>query len=165
LRPPAAPGPSRSRGDGVKSCPLTSLLPSRRLEVIRPEASERRLEPVSPGIELRLTLEPLVRGADPPPIRWRSGARGAARQLWLLVDCAGEDALTQLQGASIRYRIAVGPIAARKTLRLHTPGVILEGAQPPKPFTAARDGLSLNAAAAGRADERRRLERLHPHYI
>ena len=50
--------------------------------------------------------------------------RGAAA--WLVVDCAGEDALTRLQGASIRYRIAVRPIAARKTLRLHTPGVTLE---------------------------------------
>jgi hypothetical protein len=54
----------------------------------------------------------------------------------------------QLQGASIRYRIAVGPIAGRKTLRLHTPGAAGESAQQPKPFTAARDGFSLNAAVA-----------------
>jgi len=85
-------------------------------------------------------------------------------QLWLDLDRDGEDALTQLQGASIRYRIAVGPIAGRKTLRLHTPGAALEGSgrEPanPKPFTAARDGFSLNAAVACKAGERGKLERL-----
>ena len=81
-------------------------------------------------------------------------------QLWLDLDRDGEDTLTQLQGASIRYRIAVGPIAGRKTLRLHTPGAACESAQQPKPFTAARDGFSLNAAVACRAGDRRKLERL-----
>lgn len=38
-------------------------------------------------------------------------------QAWLDLD--GEDALTQLQGAFIRYRIAVGPIAGRKLQRLY----------------------------------------------
>ena len=71
-------------------------------------------------------------------------------QLWLDLDPEGEDALTQLQGASIRFAVAVGPIAGRKTLRLHTPGAALDGPvrEPPKPFTAARDGFSLNAAVA-----------------
>ena len=36
---------------------------------------------------------------------------------WLDLDPNGEDALMQLQGASIRYRIAVGPIAGRKMQR------------------------------------------------
>ena len=76
------------------------------------------------------------------------------------VEPAGEDALTQILGASIRYRIAVGPIAERKTLRLRTPVVAIEAREPAKPFTAARDGFSLNAAVACRADERRKLERL-----
>jgi hypothetical protein len=86
----------------------------------------------------------------------RSGALVAQEyddeeQLWLDLDPAGEDALLQLQGASIRYRIAVGPITGRKTLRLHTPGAALEGPgrEQPKPFTAAREGFSLNAAVAG----------------
>ena len=57
-------------------------------------------------------------------------------------------------------RIAVGPIAGRKTLRLHTPGAALETAAQPKPFTAARDGFSLNAAVACNARDRRKLERL-----
>ena len=60
----------------------------------------------------------------------RSGALVAheyddGEQAWLDFGPDGEDALTQLQGASIRYRIAVGPIAGRKTLRLHTPGAAL----------------------------------------
>ena len=81
-------------------------------------------------------------------------------QHWLELEADGEDALTQLQSASIRYRIAVGPIAGRKTLRLHTSGIALERLQSAKPFTAARDGFSLNAAVACKATERRRLERL-----
>jgi hypothetical protein len=83
----------------------------------------------------------------------RSGARvgqeyDGGQQAWLDLAPDGEDALTQLQGASIRYRIAVGPIAGRKTLRLHTPGAALEGPEHSKPFTGARDGFSLNAAVA-----------------
>jgi len=69
-------------------------------------------------------------------------------QLWLDLDPAGGDALIKLQDASIRYRIAVGPIAWRNTLRLHTPGAALEGREQTKPFTTARDGFSLNAAVA-----------------
>ena len=53
-----------------------------------------------------------------------------------------------------------GPIAGLKTLRLHTPGAALETAAQPKPFTAARDGFSLNAAAACKARARRKSERL-----
>jgi hypothetical protein len=41
----------------------------------------------------------------------------------------------------IRYRIAIGPIASRKTLRLHTPGAGFERCEPAKPLTAARDGF------------------------
>ena len=81
-------------------------------------------------------------------------------QHWLEHGADGEDALTQLQGASIRCRIAVGPIAGRKTLRLLTPGANFEGREPVKPLTAARDGFSLNAALACRSEERRKLERL-----
>ena len=46
----------------------------------------------------------------------------------------------------IRYRIAVGPVAGRKTLRLHTPGAALDGPvrEPLKALTAARDGVSLS---------------------
>jgi hypothetical protein len=85
----------------------------------------------------------------------RSGlGRADGQRAWLDLAPDGEDALTQLQGASIRYRIAVGPIAGRKTLRLHTPGAALEGPEHSKPFTGARDGFSLDAALTCRAEER-----------
>jgi len=79
-------------------------------------------------------------------------------QAWLDLD--DEDALTQIQGASIRYGIAVGPTPERKPLRLRTPGADPDRPQQPKPLTAARYGFSLNAALACKADERRKLERL-----
>ncbi len=71
-----------------------------------------------------------------------------------------DDGLAPLQSASVRYRIAVGPIAGRKSFRLHTPGAALDTVEPAKPLTATRDGFSLNAAVACRAEERRKLERL-----
>ena len=43
-------------------------------------------------------------------------------QLWFDLGHDGEDVLTQIQGAAVRYAVAVGLIAGRKTLRLHTPG-------------------------------------------
>ena len=61
------------------------------------------------------------------------------------LDQAGEDALTQVQAAAVGYRIAVGPIAGRKTFRLHTPGAAIKALEPAKPFTAAPDGFSINA--------------------
>jgi hypothetical protein len=67
----------------------------------------------------------------------------------------------QLAGAAIRYVIAAGPQAGRATMRLRDP---LLAAQPSgartKPFTAARDGFSLNCAVACAAHERAKLERV-----
>ena len=60
----------------------------------------------------------------------------------------------------MRYRIAVGPIAGRKTLRLQAPGAAGIETRVTRRLTATRDGFSLNAAAACRAGERRKLERL-----
>ena len=115
------------------------------------------------GEELERLLDTLITRITRTLVR--SGALVAQEyddeeQLWLDLDPDGEDALLQLQGASIRYRIAVGPIAGRKTLRLHTPGAALERAQQPKPFTAERGGFSLNAAVACKGGDRRKLERL-----
>jgi hypothetical protein len=122
--------------------------------------------PPPTALELERLLDTLIRRMTRTLVR--SGALVAQEyddeeQLWLDLDSDVEDALTQLQGASIRYRIAVGSIAGRKTLRLHTPGASsLDGAgrEQPKPFTAARDGFSLNAAVACKAGDRRKLERL-----
>jgi len=60
----------------------------------------------------------------------------------------------------VRYRIAVGPIAGRKTLRLQAPGTIATPTDVNTPLTATRDGFSLNASVACGAGERKELERL-----
>jgi hypothetical protein len=67
----------------------------------------------------------------------------------------------QLAGAAIRYVIAAGPQAGRATMRLRDPLLAGEpsGART-KPFTAARDGFSLNCAVACEVNERAKLERL-----
>ena len=97
--------------------------------------------------ELERLLDTLIRRITRTLVR--SGAlveqdddQGEQHWLALDADAGAADALTQLQGASIRYRIAVGPIAGRKTLRLHTPGAARESPERMKPFTAARDGWS-----------------------
>ena len=71
-----------------------------------------------------------------------------------------DDALAALESASVRYRIAVGPMPERKTLRLQAPGAAVTSVDSAKPLTATRDGFSLNAAVARRAGERKKLERL-----
>ena len=65
-----------------------------------------------------------------------------------------------LESASVRYRIAVGPIAGRKTLRLQAPGAAGIETRVTKRLTATRDGFSLNASVACGAGERKKLERL-----
>ena len=63
------------------------------------------------------------------------------------LDLAMDSPYEQLAGAAIRYVIAAGPQAGRATMRLHDPllAVGASGART-KPFTAARDGFSLNCA-------------------
>ena len=68
--------------------------------------------------------------------------------------------LEQLSAAAVRYRIAVGPQAGRKTMTLHSGGAQSEQLALDKPFTAARDGLSINCAVSCEANERNKLERL-----
>ena len=79
---------------------------------------------------------------------------------YLSLERPDDDALAVLESASVRYRIAVGPIAGRKTLRLQAPGALGTATQETKRLTATRDGFSLNAAVACRAGERSKLERL-----
>ena len=63
-------------------------------------------------------------------------------QLWL--DIEPGSALEHLAGAAVRYRIAVGPMAGRKTMTLQCPDVVSgEHLLPVKPLTAARDGFSM----------------------
>ncbi|MFM7119329.1 MAG: transposase zinc-binding domain-containing protein, partial [Gammaproteobacteria bacterium] len=64
-------------------------------------------------------------------------------QPWL--DLEPADTLDQLNAASIRYRIAVGHGAGGRTLTLKNPA-LARADSIPKPFTANRDGFSLNCA-------------------
>jgi hypothetical protein len=77
------------------------------------------------------------------------------------LDLAMDSPYEQLAGAAIRYVIAAGPQAGRATMRLHDPllAVGASGART-KPFTAARDGFSLNCAVGCEVHERAKLERL-----
>jgi len=61
-------------------------------------------------------------------------------QPWL--DLEPSDTLDQLNAASIRYRIAVGQRAGGRTLTLKNPALARTDSTP-KPFTANRDGFSL----------------------
>ena len=79
---------------------------------------------------------------------------------YLSLERPDDDALAVLESASVRYRIAVGPVAGCKTLRVQAPGVLSTAAQLTKRLTATRDGFSLNAAVACGAGERKKLERL-----
>ena len=78
-------------------------------------------------------------------------------QPWL--DLEPTDTLDHLNAASIRYRIAVGQGAGGRTLTLKNPALVRTDSTP-KPFTANRDGFSLNCAVACQAHQRDRLERL-----
>jgi hypothetical protein len=66
-------------------------------------------------------------------------------QPWLDLELA--DTFDHLNAASIRYRIAVGQGAGGKTLTLKNPALARADSEP-KPFTANRDGFSLNCAVA-----------------
>jgi len=93
--------------------------------------------------------------------RRRHQARQACARAWPSSSAiARRNACAVLESASVRYRIAVGPIAGRKTLRLQAPGALSTATQVTKRLTASRDGFSLNAAVACRAGERKKLERL-----
>ena len=78
-------------------------------------------------------------------------------QPWL--DLEPADTLDQLNAASIRYRIAIGPGAGGRTLTLKNPALVRTDSTA-KPFTANRDGFSLNCAVSCQAHQRDRLERL-----
>ena len=75
---------------------------------------------------------------------------------WL--DLEETDALDALRAASIRYRVALGPGAGRRTATLVDPS--LARPETVKPFTVNQQGFSLNAAVACPAGNRDRLERL-----
>ena len=71
-----------------------------------------------------------------------------------------DEALATIESAAVRYRIALGPIAGRNTLRLHIPGATAISVQAATPPTATRDGFSLNASVACQDEERNKKRRL-----
>jgi hypothetical protein len=77
---------------------------------------------------------------------------------WLNLEPA--DALDSLNAASVRYRIALGPNAGRRTLTLRNPALERNAPLTTKPQTADQDGFSLNVAVACQPHQRDRLERL-----
>lgn len=79
-------------------------------------------------------------------------------QPWL--DLEEGSPLEQLASAAVRYRITVGPLAGRKTMTLHSASAVARDGVAVKALTAARDGLSLNAAVACEAHQREKLERV-----
>ena len=76
------------------------------------------------------------------------------------LDFQPDETMGNIESASIRYRIAVGPDAGRRTMVIIDPHLVSEVPRSTKPFTAARDGFSLNAAVVCQPHQRQRLERL-----
>ena len=89
-------------------------------------------------------LGPLVRDADSDHLDFEPG-----------------EAFDQLVGASIHYRIAIGPNAGRKALTLRTVPVRPEPF--PSTLLAGQPGFSLHAATVCEAAQRDKLEKLCRH--
>ena len=83
-----------------------------------------------------------------------------AEQHYLDVDTAPDDGLVGLADAAVRYRIAVGPLAGQRTMRLRVPALAESLLPAPGALTANHEGFSLNAVVACAATERDKLERL-----
>ena len=69
-----------------------------------------------------------------------------AEQSYVDVDTAPDDALVGLANAAVRYRIAVGPLAGQRTMRLRVPMPRESLPSTPGALTANHEGFSLNAA-------------------
>jgi len=80
-----------------------------------------------------------------------------AEQAYLAGDELEAGSIDQLLGASITYRIAVGPQQGRKVFTLQT---LTPYDQPYDDQVAQISGFSLHAGVAARADQRDKLERL-----
>lgn len=121
---------------------------------------QARFHPV--GAPSRGTLERLLDRLIKRALRvlLRDGAlREDPEHPWL--DLQDPDTLDQLNAASVRYRIAIGPGAGQRTFTLRNPALAQPNEQSvPKPFNVNRDGFSLNAAVAVPQHRRDRLEHL-----
>jgi hypothetical protein len=82
--------------------------------------------------------------------------RGAENR-YLAGDGLDSGVLAPLQGASITYRVVVGPQKGRKVFTLQT---LPAGDEPPHNEAGKVAGFSLHAGVAARADQRAKVERL-----
>ena len=82
-----------------------------------------------------------------------AGSEDEVAQPCLNLERPDDEARATLGSAAVRYRIALGPIAGRNTLRLHIPGATAISVQAATPPTATRDGFSLNASVACQDEE------------
>ncbi len=82
-----------------------------------------------------------------------------AENTWLTLEEEEGDVLTQLQGASVTYRIATGPQQGRKVFTLQTLPAREEQADI-NSSTANHAGFSLHAGVMAQAHQRDKLERL-----
>jgi hypothetical protein len=80
-----------------------------------------------------------------------------AENSYLAGDMIEDGAIEQLQGASITYRIAVGPQQGRKVFTLQT---LPASEEPFDDGLGQVAGFSLHAGVAAKANQRRKLERL-----
>ena len=69
-----------------------------------------------------------------------AGPEEEGAQPYLHLERPDDEALATLERAAVRYRIALGPMAGRKTLRLQIPGATGIAVQAATPLTATRDG-------------------------
>jgi len=145
---------------GRCSLPNLMLMPDGAYTFTRGQARFHRA-PAPSDIELKHLLDTLIRRITRALVRAGVLVEDP-QQPWLDIhpDTDGDSALVQLVGAAVRYRIAVGPIAGRKTMTLHDPSAVSFEPVPAKALTTARDGFSLNAAVACETHQRDKLERL-----
>lgn len=78
---------------------------------------------------------------------------------YLSLEGLEEDGLSQLQGHSITYRVAVGPQRGRKVMTLMTLPSLQEAGKG-QPLLAKVSGFSLHAGVAAKAYQRKKIERL-----
>lgn len=82
-----------------------------------------------------------------------------AENTWLMLEDSEDDALTQLHGASVTYRIATGPQQGRKVFTLQTLPEREDKADSSS-RVANHAGFSLHAGVMAEAHQRDKLERL-----
>ncbi|MCP5320526.1 MAG: transposase [Pseudomonadales bacterium] len=109
--------------------------------------------------ELECTVQQIAERVGGALERMGLLARDADAAGWICPPAEDADAMTQLIGSSVTYRIALGPQAGRKTLILRTI-TPLAGEDPTNERVAKAYGFSLHAGVGCEAHQREVRERL-----